>query len=210
MQGGLNLYGYANGDPVNFRDPSGLSASDGACVENGVALSVFECEAAIDLLGSEGWLCEPWPKCASGAVKEPLFGPLEILGFGGILRGIGKASLRTLTRDAVRFGLRRSSIGAAARRAGISIDEFVDDVVLGSVSVAGGTARFTANVAVEKNSLFLRGLHIEGDGTLRELTDFARSWARELGLGEAVLVGATRTTGARPGHIPRILRLPVR
>jgi len=29
MAGGLNLYGYANGDPVNFRDPSGLSACDG-------------------------------------------------------------------------------------------------------------------------------------------------------------------------------------
>jgi len=26
MAGGLNLYGYANGDPVNFRDPSGLTA----------------------------------------------------------------------------------------------------------------------------------------------------------------------------------------
>jgi len=26
MRGGLNLYGYANGDPVNFRDPSGLMA----------------------------------------------------------------------------------------------------------------------------------------------------------------------------------------
>ena len=26
--GGLNLYGYANGDPVNFRDPSGLMPDD--------------------------------------------------------------------------------------------------------------------------------------------------------------------------------------
>jgi hypothetical protein len=39
LAGGLNLYGFANGDPVNFSDPYGLQACDppGSCVSQFVA-----------------------------------------------------------------------------------------------------------------------------------------------------------------------------
>ncbi len=62
--GGLNLYGYANGDPVNYGDPSGLAA----CVrEDGTAMSLGECDAGIQALIDDGYnvevACRPWPEC---------------------------------------------------------------------------------------------------------------------------------------------------
>jgi uncharacterized protein RhaS with RHS repeats len=43
IAGGLNLYGYANGDPINFSDPFGLSP----CDEPGQDASVEDWEAYI-------------------------------------------------------------------------------------------------------------------------------------------------------------------
>jgi RHS repeat-associated protein len=44
-------------------------------------------------------LCTPWPECASGAVKEPLFDPVALLA-GGIAGGIRVLSSRILGRTA--------------------------------------------------------------------------------------------------------------
>ncbi len=40
MAGGLNLYGFADGDPVNFSDPFGLCATCGMLGPNSVTLAV--------------------------------------------------------------------------------------------------------------------------------------------------------------------------
>jgi len=60
MRGGLNLYGYANGDPVNFRDPSGLAA----CGEGESAMDCLaEGGMTIDDWNNGVGVCEPWPEC---------------------------------------------------------------------------------------------------------------------------------------------------
>ena len=52
MRGGLNLYGYANSDPVNFRDPSGLIVES---VECDLGRSILTCTEGLEALESSGW-----------------------------------------------------------------------------------------------------------------------------------------------------------
>jgi hypothetical protein len=54
LAGGLNLYGFANGDPVNFSEPFGLQPQDDPCEG---AANAFEC---------------------TGRMLTPIAGPLEI------------------------------------------------------------------------------------------------------------------------------------
>jgi RHS repeat-associated protein len=46
LAGGLNLYGFANGDPINFSDPFGLAAAGGGC-KGLTGLALILCEALI-------------------------------------------------------------------------------------------------------------------------------------------------------------------
>ena len=48
LAGGLNLYGYAAGDPINYSDPFGLCAQGG-----GDTTTVEVCQATADLPGKE-------------------------------------------------------------------------------------------------------------------------------------------------------------
>ena len=45
LAGGLNLYGYANGDPINFSDPFGLCADEQAGTDTTKAKSAQTCPA---------------------------------------------------------------------------------------------------------------------------------------------------------------------
>jgi RHS repeat-associated protein len=58
LGGGLNLYGFANGDPITFTDPFGLSAGD--CCENGGGMS-----SDIDAQLKEK-IAKAWNKLTSG------------------------------------------------------------------------------------------------------------------------------------------------
>jgi uncharacterized protein RhaS with RHS repeats len=97
LAGGLNLYGYANGDPVNFSDPFGLSP----CGRHELAAPTGECIHAGDVFG--------------GALFA-----------GGIsaLRGAASSAVVALGRAAYRYEVRHLGKQAEAlRKAGKSPEE---------------------------------------------------------------------------------------
>jgi hypothetical protein len=89
-----------------------------------------------------------------------------------------------------------------------------DDVVYLVCSSERGVAEVMASILLEGKTLILNQLHIDGPGAnaigIREL----RGWIREIGgiyNAEWVEIrGGVRTTGSRPGHAPRPIRMRVR
>src|SRR5689334_24017449 len=76
LAGGLNLYGFANGDPVNFSDPFGL------CPPKTLA-EVFMCT---------GQILQPWqPVLETMAMAELSVLPM---GEGAAALGVGRAGSR--------------------------------------------------------------------------------------------------------------------
>ena len=70
-----------------------------------------------------------------------------------------------------------------------------------------GAIEVLANMTVEGDRLVLRGLHADGDGPgslgLAEIRAYARLLGRQMGVSALEIHGGTRTTGARPGKVPR-------
>jgi hypothetical protein len=81
---------------------------------------------------------------------------------------------------------------------------------MGSFKVAGGEARFVGDVVREGDTLIVRGAHIEGDATLKEVLRTAEQYGREQGVSKVIIEGGVRTTGANPGHVPRPLVIEVK
>jgi RHS repeat-associated protein len=76
-----------------------------------------------------------------------------------------------------------------------------------------GEIRVLTEMVKEGDALVLRGMHMQGPGAgnvgLRELREFARQLGKEQGVNRVLIEGATRTTGATPGHIPRRIEIKV-
>ena len=76
-----------------------------------------------------------------------------------------------------------------------------------------GEIRVLTEMVKEGDTLFLRGLHIQGPGPgtvgLRELREFAKLIGREQGAAKVIIEGGTRTTGVNPGHTPRAIEIKV-
>ena len=77
LAGGLNLYGFASGDPVNFSDPFGLCVPFPACAERAVFLAGERFKAAVarvtdrlSLSGSNGVMSG---SLSSGGLSGPSF-----------------------------------------------------------------------------------------------------------------------------------------
>ncbi len=70
-----------------------------------------------------------------------------------------------------------------------------------------GTIEAITGLIREANRLVLQGLHVEGPGAgsvgLAGLRQIARQLGRQEGMQQVVIYGGTRTTGARPGKIPK-------
>jgi len=97
----------------------------------------------------------------------------------------------------------RPEVAAKAAKSGIQILEREGNTVIASFKVAKGEARVIAEVMREGDTLFLRGAHIEGQGTMREAIQAARAFGQEQGAKRVIIEGGIRTTGANPGHTPR-------
>ncbi len=104
------------------------------------------------------------------------------------------------------------SVGGGLGKAGRSGVRFLEregNTVIGAFNVAKGEARFAGELVEQGETLILRGAHIEGAGTLAELKSVAREFGREHGYKRVIIEGARRTTGARPGHIPRPITIDI-
>ena len=82
--------------------------------------------------------------------------------------------------------------------------------MIGSFKVAGGEARFAGDVVRQGDTLIIRGAHIEGDATLKEVLRTAQQYGREQGVTKVIIEGGVRTTGANPGHIPKPIVVEVK
>jgi RHS repeat-associated protein len=61
LAGGMNLYGYANGDPINLSDPFGLSACCSSILSHGIAAAIVAeaSEPEVVQLGVPDWIGGP-------------------------------------------------------------------------------------------------------------------------------------------------------
>ncbi|HWK89262.1 MAG TPA: RHS repeat-associated core domain-containing protein, partial [Longimicrobium sp.] len=197
LAGGLNAYGFAQGDPVSYSDPYGLcpgsQAADAALQHYAEgANNSHGVRRALNVAG--GLLSALWTSdsCISTA--------LTLGGEAAVAAG-GRALAATRARRSAR--LLRGGVFAHSRS--IRILEQEGNHIIGAFEAARGEARFVTEMVREGDDLILRGTHIEGEATLRESLEAARSFGREQGATRVIIEGGVRTTGARPGHAPRTL-----
>lgn len=88
-----------------------------------------------------------------------------------------------------------------------------EDVIEVLIRTPYGDVTVVTGFGMEGDALVLRELHIEGPGAGTLSPARLRSYARELGRQEGVrrviVQGAKRTTGANPGHRPRVIIVKV-
>ena len=74
-----------------------------------------------------------------------------------------------------------------------------------------GEIRIMGNIEINEGTITLEQAHIQGQGSgtsgLKEMGEIIREFGRSRGASEVIIQGATRTTGARPGHTPRPTRV---
>jgi hypothetical protein len=92
------------------------------------------------------------------------------------------------------------------------VDEDTDHpIVTIEISTPVGLVLVMAEASMEGQTLWLRGVHAQSDAgpnalgiaNLRLIADLA---LEKMGYDEIIVEGAIRTTGARPGRIPKPLR----
>ena len=76
-----------------------------------------------------------------------------------------------------------------------------------------GSIEIIASMTRRGDELVLRELHADGSGPgsleISEVRAFARELGRQEGVRVVAVYGGTRTTGARPGKVPRPVRIVV-
>ena len=89
-------------------------------------------------------------------------------------------------------------------------DMTYDPVVTLSVETPAGVLKFMAEPIQQGNTLILQGTHVQGLSPnaigAGNLMVMAQAVMERMELDGLVVEGALRTTGANPGHRPRVLR----
>lgn len=118
LAGGLNAYGFANGDPVNFSDPFGLCIWDG-CIAEAIALAAAS-SAAIRFIGNK-LMGRP---AAENVVRDAVGGAAVM----GLLVGGGAAmAARAAPLATAGTGLTGRIVGALERAlADPAVDHFAE------------------------------------------------------------------------------------
>jgi RHS repeat-associated protein len=132
LAGGLNLYGYAGGDPVNFSDPFGLCRW-----------------SQIEARRNSGEECTKEELArVNGGVEEAMFSPLDLIGgIGSGARMAVAGSSRLLGRALVASGLLRPARSAA--------HHIVADGAARAAPARQILQRFNVDVNSAGNGLFL-------------------------------------------------------
>jgi RHS repeat-associated protein len=186
--GGINLYAYAGGDPINQVDPLGLTVRPGAWEE------------------PRPWYW-PWPlPWDPSPFRRPPPAPI------GPPKGAPGDTVADTVVMYMEWALKECpATGGVLPPSGIGLKilEVEGNVIRGSFQGANGEARFVTEVVKDGETLILRGTHVEGSATLKEGLEAARQLGRQEGASNVIVEGGRRTTGANPGHTPRPITVPV-
>jgi hypothetical protein len=91
----------------------------------------------------------------------------------------------------------------------VRIIETDGDVVELVAETPGGLISVITTLTREADDLVLRDLHVDGPGAgtagPRILRELVRILGRQAGARRVIIAGGTRTTGANPGHTPRLI-----
>lgn len=204
----FNRYWYANNSPTGFLD------SDGKWGHRSDV-------PWYDFTGQVGnWFSELQDISADRAFGSNAAGP-EALEQHAWKAGVWVVSVQTLALPEAggtalvnsRIPILAPNIGrqvaqsslrtATAKETSFKIIEQEGNIIVGTFQGKKGVARVIAEMVMEGKTLILRGTHIEGHGTLKEAMEAAVKYAKELGASKVIIEPGKRTTGARPGHIPR-------
>ena len=132
LAGGMNLYGFADGDPVNFSDPMGLCPEE--LGGDGKRKTLGDCP-----IGSKG--ATIFNRRAGGSVEIAPLSPLDAFGIGGL--GL---TARGLTRGVV-SSVRSLTFGHGARHligTGLKTSE-VERLIANEVGEVAGKASLTGS-----------------------------------------------------------------
>ena len=108
LAGGLNLYGFAGGDPVNFSDPFGLCPENQGGTKGGGAW-LGDCPKDSKGASQYAWLVKS--SGAAEATDDPLFfffGGLEVRG-GRALFATGKLLTQHFEKHGAEFGVKNAA-----------------------------------------------------------------------------------------------------
>ncbi|HEY2849474.1 MAG TPA: RHS repeat-associated core domain-containing protein, partial [Gemmatimonadaceae bacterium] len=179
--GGLNLYGYAGGDPANNTDPFGLCDDKKPWCElwhnvlRGMAVAT----------SPEGGACDG-PGCRTGA----------LLGLIGMVAPTAKLGVATAA--------------AAKISVATTIEDGVADIVSsgtkGGIRIMGDMSRDGTVITLDK--AHIEGLG-PGSSSVSEMRAVVQEFGRQQGATEVIINGAARTTGANPGSVPRSITVQV-
>ncbi len=148
IAGGLNLYGFANGDPINFSDPFGLEAEDdgGAAAEDEPdpckrlrsAAQRAKCRERMDALTDEDLeISSELKQCLAATAELASRAALDIglLYTGGLgLQAVGRGAILMAEGAAISSGLILTTTSGTAG-------------TLGGMELLGGRAMVTGGVA---------------------------------------------------------------
>lgn len=176
----FNRYAYAANNPYRYRDPDGRTFVDAgfAVWDGGNLLGAFTAWGIGTLTNNNS------------------------------LQHIGAEGIREQRLDfAASTGAIFLPVSSGVLKSGVRIVEQDGNTVRAIIDVAKGQAEVIAEVVREGERITLKGAHIAGEGTLKEVLQAAKEWGREQGAKEIVIEGGKRTTGAKPGHIPRPIEI---
>jgi hypothetical protein len=147
IAGGLNLYGYANGDPINFSDPFGLAPCPPSCTGNELAWMAV------------GSTIGAWFGGGSGLAIGSITGP------GAVLAAAGGATAGAGVGAAIGLGV------AGVIDSGINFFSKSDD---GIRRKPGSQGRFKGRDALRRENKVLRDVGRELDLTRSQRTQLHR------------------------------------
>ena len=167
LAGGLNVYGFANGDPVNYSDPYGLSAECPPCA---AAYAAFEIGSTIYDVGDLAVTAVQYARGkASGAELSVTAAGVGagVVAFGG---GYGRASRAALGASEARLarlmaaGQGARSMGfAAARRVNIDMAHILARHTIGGAEVTAAKTLFNPNWSARTIESAVRAAYRSGE-----------------------------------------------